>query len=182
MILFIRMTLSAAVLVGLGTHGMSLLAVNNEQSVQQARNQARRQHGRRAPLEDRQQAILKAWFIAHALYPYPNEAEKEGLQVETRLTRNQIESWFTKARMRKWPEYLNEARRLGIELRFDAQLLLRLAEQHLQRLAEQHRAHRPGPEANVQDVDLAGMEEDLLDLELGDGSDDSSEEDDAFIR
>jgi hypothetical protein len=46
--------------------------------------------------------ILRKWFIDHYRHPYPEDNEKVMLQMQTGLTKKQVESWFSNSRVRAW--------------------------------------------------------------------------------
>nr|QUP52051.1 KNOX class 2 transcription factor [Isoetes lacustris] len=47
-------------------------------------------------------SVLKAWWHAHAKWPYPTEDEKARLVQETGLELKQINNWFINQRKRNW--------------------------------------------------------------------------------
>lgn len=47
-------------------------------------------------------SVLKAWWHAHAKWPYPTEDEKARLVQETGLQLKQINNWFINQRKRNW--------------------------------------------------------------------------------
>jgi hypothetical protein len=46
--------------------------------------------------------ILKRWFSANSLKPYPSEEEKEQLASQAGITVNQVTNWFINMRKRNW--------------------------------------------------------------------------------
>lgn len=61
-----------------------------------------RRGSRRSKLPWKAVAILRRWFQANNDYPYPNSQEKADLMVETGLSKEQLNNWFTNQRKRGW--------------------------------------------------------------------------------
>ncbi|KAG0622180.1 hypothetical protein M758_3G077700 [Ceratodon purpureus] len=57
---------------------------------------------RAGKLPDGTTTVLKAWWQAHAKWPYPTEDEKELLIKETGLELKQVNNWFINQRKRNW--------------------------------------------------------------------------------
>ncbi|XP_071694730.1 BEL1-like homeodomain protein 2 [Rutidosis leptorrhynchoides] len=53
-------------------------------------------------LPERSVNILRAWLFEHFLHPYPSDADKHLLAIQTGLSRNQVSNWFINARVRLW--------------------------------------------------------------------------------
>jgi len=59
-----------------------------------------KQKRKRGKLPDSATNLLKQWILEHKYHPYPSEEEKSLMCVQTNLTMNQINNWFTNARRR----------------------------------------------------------------------------------
>ncbi|KAL8499095.1 hypothetical protein ACS0TY_022172 [Phlomoides rotata] len=59
-------------------------------------------------LPERSVSVLRAWMFQNFLHPYPKDAEKHLLAVQSGLTRNQVSNWFINARVRLWKPMIEE--------------------------------------------------------------------------
>jgi hypothetical protein len=50
--------------------------------------------------------ILREWFLANILSPYPTEVQKEVLAAQAQIQLRQVNNWFTNTRKRFWREYI----------------------------------------------------------------------------
>ncbi|KAI0512637.1 homeobox domain-containing protein [Xylaria bambusicola] len=73
-------------------------------------NGQNKERRRRGNLPKETTDILRSWFMAHLVHPYPTEDEKHELMRRTDLQMNQISNWFINARRRQLPGILNDAR------------------------------------------------------------------------
>ena len=64
---------------------------------------SQKDRGRRRRLTKDQVAVLNVWLSAHASCPYPTETEKLELAAATKLSKKQVEHWFSRTRQRKLP-------------------------------------------------------------------------------
>jgi hypothetical protein len=46
--------------------------------------------------------LLKTWWRAHVVWPYPGEEEKKTLMLATKLNNTQVNNWFINQRKRHW--------------------------------------------------------------------------------
>lgn len=59
------------------------------------------------PLPDAAEQYLTAWANAHVLHPYPTEAERMQIMLDTGLTKQKVLHWFKNFRSRRWKLDLN---------------------------------------------------------------------------
>ncbi|XP_047969351.1 homeobox protein ATH1-like isoform X1 [Salvia hispanica] len=59
-------------------------------------------------LPERSVSVLRAWMFQNFLHPYPKDAEKHLLALNSGLTRSQVSNWFINARVRLWKPMIEE--------------------------------------------------------------------------